>query len=57
MSMGRRRRKSGAEQDATTPWRHLLCYMQRAGVRAGIKRQMRRRERKEAKQRIKDGQE
>lgn len=32
------RRNSGFEQDAFTRWRHLLAYMQRAGVRKQAKR-------------------
>lgn len=45
----KRRTKTGAEQD-TVHARHIYCYLQRAGVTAGIKRQMRRRERRDAKQ-------
>lgn len=29
---------SYSEADAFTGWRHVLCYMQRAGVRKKIKR-------------------
>lgn len=53
MSMGKRRRITGAEQDAFSRyWRHMLCYLDRPGVRSKIKRGARRRERREAKQRI-----
>lgn len=37
------------EWDVVTGWRRHLCYMQRAGVVAGIKRRMRRRERHDAR--------
>lgn len=48
--MTKRSRKSGAEQDATSRWaKKYLCYLQRAGVRSGIKREMRRRERHDSK--------
>jgi hypothetical protein len=54
--MGHKQRLiSGAEYDAFTGWRHLCCYLQRAGVRAGIKRQARRRERHQAKDHIRNG--
>jgi hypothetical protein len=43
-----RRLVTAAEQDL--PWRRFYCYMQRAGVTAGIKRQVRRRERREGRQ-------
>lgn len=49
MSMGKRRRINGAEQDAFSGWRRVLCYMQKAGVTSSIKRGARRRERREAK--------
>jgi hypothetical protein len=52
MSMGHKQKISMAEADAFTSWRHVLCYMQRSGVRAGIKRQARRRERRETRQLI-----
>lgn len=41
---------TAAEKDVVTRWRYLLCYMKRAGVTSGIKRQMRRRERREGRQ-------
>jgi hypothetical protein len=40
---------SGAEYDVIMARKHY-CYLQRAGVTSGIKRQMRRRGRREAKQ-------
>lgn len=53
MSMGKRRLKmKAAEEDAVTRWRHLYCYVQRSGVRAGIKRQYRKRERAVASQQL-----
>ena len=45
----KRMAKTDAEQDVVTAWRHKLCYLTRAGVAAGIKRQMRRRERREGR--------
>lgn len=48
--MGKRRRINGDEQDAYSAyWRHMLCYLQRSGVRAGIKRGTHKRERREGK--------
>jgi len=44
--------KNPGEQDAYTKWRHLLCYMDRAGVVKKIKRGTHKRERQEAKQDI-----
>lgn len=44
--------KTPGEQDAYTKWRHLLCYMTRAGVVKGIKRDTHKRERQEAKHEI-----
>lgn len=38
-----------AEQDAFTGWRHLYCYLQRAGVRKAVKRRANRRDRRDAK--------
>jgi len=43
----KRKLVTAAENDL--PWRKFYCYMQRAGVTAGIKRQIRRRERREGK--------
>lgn len=40
---------TAAEYDVVTGWRRMYCYLQRAGVTAGIKRQIRRRERREGK--------
>lgn len=48
-SMGRRATLDGDEYDATSRWgRRYLCYLQRPGVRSGIKRRARRRERHDA---------
>ena len=44
--------KNADEEDAFTAWRHLYCYLGRAGVRSRIKRRYRRRERHEAKDQI-----
>lgn len=41
--------KGFAEQDAYTGWRHLLCYIDRPGVRKSIKRDTHKRERQEGK--------
>lgn len=42
--------KTAAEQDATSRRaRKALCYLQRAGVTSGIKRQIRRRDRRETR--------
>jgi hypothetical protein len=50
MSMGKRQRISGDEQDAFSRFgRRYLCYLQRSGVRAEVKRKVRRRERHTAK--------
>ena len=46
--------KKWHENDVVTPWRHLYCYTQRAGVTSGIKRQIRRRERRIGKEEIRD---
>lgn len=43
------------EQDVVTGWRRHLCYMQRAGVTAAIKRRMRRRERHNGKRETQRG--
>lgn len=46
----KRRAKTAAEEDVVADhgrWRRRYCYLQPAGVAAGIKRQMRRRERRE----------
>ncbi len=52
--MNRLPAKSGAEQDATSRTaRRYLCYLQRPGVTASIKRGIRRRERHEARRELK----
>lgn len=38
-----------AETDVFTGWRHVLAYVQRAGVKDKVKRGARRRERREGK--------
>lgn len=53
--MRRRATRSMAEDDAFTGWRHLYCYLQRAGARDKIKRGARQRERREGKNRIRRG--
>lgn len=53
--MGRRQMVSWDEQDAYTPWRKVLCYLQYPGVVKKIKRKTHRRERREAKQAIRRG--
>lgn len=49
--MARQIRDAG-EQDAYTPWRRYLCYLQRAGVVKSIKRRTHKRERQDAKRSI-----
>jgi hypothetical protein len=49
-----RRITGGGEQDVHTPWRKVLCYTQRAGATAKIKRMTRRRERREAREALRD---
>jgi hypothetical protein len=39
--------KGWDEQDAYTAWRHLLCYMGRAGAVKKVKRRTHKRERRE----------
>lgn len=46
--MSKRRTVTGAEVDVIYA-RRRLCYTQKAGVTAGIKRQIRRRERREGR--------
>ncbi len=52
----RRRIVTWDEQDAYSPWRRVLSYIQRPGVRKGIKRRTHRRERREAKTEIRERQ-
>jgi hypothetical protein len=49
--------KSSAEYDALTSWRHVLIYVQRAGVKASIRTGFNRRERRTAKDDIRKGRE
>lgn len=42
-------RMSAFEQDAFTGWRHVLCYMQRPGVRKAAKKLSHRRDRRAAR--------
>jgi len=53
--MRRRATKGFAEVDTFTRWKHLLKYVQHAGVKSGIKRQARARERHQARSRIRRG--
>lgn len=46
--------KTADEQDLD--WRRYLCYLQRAGATAQIKREARRRERRDRKREDRDGQ-
>ena len=48
----RRRIVTWDEQDGYARWRRVLAYVQRPGVRKGIKRRTHRRERREAKTEI-----
>jgi hypothetical protein len=50
-----RKIRSPAEEDVFTGWRHVLAYVQRAGVRAKVKRQARRRERREGRKEARSG--
>lgn len=53
--MGNKQRvKSSAEWDLLTGWRHVMCYMQRAGVKKSIKNQMARRRRYATKKIVKE---
>lgn len=55
MSMDRRRRATGAENDAYSRFgRRYLGYLQRAGARSSIKRMSRRRERHEARHAVRE---
>ncbi len=51
-----RRIVTSDEQDAYTGWRRVLSYIQRPGVRQGVKRRTHRRERREVKVAIRDRQ-
>ena len=52
----KRRTVAAAEYDVVDRyWRKMYCYLQRAGVTSGIKRQMRRRERREAREEVRTG--
>jgi hypothetical protein len=52
-SMGHRERRTAAEWDAFSRYgRRYLAYLQRSGVRSGIKRAARRRERQSARDAI-----
>jgi hypothetical protein len=51
----KRKTVSAAEYDVISRWRRFYCYLTRAGVTSGIKRQMRRRERRDAKSEIHRG--
>lgn len=47
-------RMSWDERDVFTRWRHVLCYVQRAGVRKAIKQRSHRRDRRAARQSIRN---
>lgn len=51
-AMGRQAIVTWAEEDAYTPWRKVLCYLQRPGAVKVIKRGTHRRVRREAKAEI-----
>ena len=57
VAMGRRAIVTCAEQDAFTGWRNVLCYIQRPGVVAKIKRGANKRERQQARRDIRRGDE
>lgn len=48
-------RMSADEHDAFTGWRHVLCYVQRAGVRKRVKQRSHRRDRRVARMDLKIG--
>lgn len=54
-SMGRRPIRTASEQDAFTPWRRILCYLQRPGITSKVKAAANRRDRRTAKHRVWDG--
>lgn len=54
MSMGRRPRHNGDEQDAYSHWRYMLCCLTRAGVIAKTKRRTHKRERRQGKREARD---
>ena len=54
VAMGRRAVITCAEQDAFTGWRKVLCYIQRPGVVAKIKRGANRRERQQVRRELRN---
>lgn len=52
--MGRRRMVNAEEVDAYTGWKRVMCYIQRSGVVAKIKRTTHKRERREGQREIRD---
>ena len=54
-SMGRRAIVGWDEDDAYTSWRHVYCYLAKAGAVKFIKTKTHRRERREAKRAIRNG--
>lgn len=52
VSMGKRRAVTWFEQDAFSPWRDVLVYMQRAGTVRKAKRQANRRDRRQTRQEL-----
>lgn len=51
-SIHRRPAKNGDEQDAFTPWRHLLCCFTRPGVSKANKQRHNRRTRRQVRQKL-----
>lgn len=50
----RRRVVTSEELDVHTRWRHVLCYLHRAGAKAAVKRRTNRRERREGQREIRE---
>lgn len=53
--MGHKQKLTPEGWDAVSGWRHVLCYLQRPGVRAGIKKRLRRAERRQVRDSIRKG--
>lgn len=54
VAMGRRAIVTASEQDAFTAWRKVLCYIDRPGVVAKIKRGANKRDRQQARRDIRN---
>lgn len=52
-SIHRRPSKDGDEQDAFTGWRHVLCYLDRAGKAKAVKQRHNRRTRRQVREQLK----